>query len=114
GTREAPPSRCEWRQQGIRGPVPRRHPSLSPVASGRFVLIAASATDSPQQDWTGADRMVRSGGTMNRVERDIANLPDITVSAREVFNIDFDIEVPAFSAPDAHVPDVDPDYLFDP
>jgi cobaltochelatase CobS len=40
-------------------------------------------------------------------------LPDMKVSARQVFGIDTDIEVPAYSEPDAHVPDLDPDYLFD-
>ncbi len=50
---------------------------------------------------------------MNKVDRDISNLPDITVSARELFGIDTDMVIPAYSAPDAHVPDVDPDYLFD-
>ena len=35
------------------------------------------------------------------------------VSVRQVFGIDSDMEVPAYSEPDEHVPDVDPDYLFD-
>jgi cobaltochelatase CobS len=42
-----------------------------------------------------------------------AGLPDMKVSVRQVFGIDSDIEVPAYSEPDAHVPDYDPDYLFD-
>ena len=42
-----------------------------------------------------------------------APLPDIRVSVREVFGIDTDIEVPAYSKADEHVPDLDPDYLFD-
>lgn len=42
-----------------------------------------------------------------------APLPDIRVSVREVFGIDTDIEVPAYSKADQHVPDLDPDYLFD-
>ncbi|SCM78248.1 Aerobic cobaltochelatase subunit CobS [uncultured Pleomorphomonas sp.] len=42
-----------------------------------------------------------------------APLPDIRVSVREVFGIDTDIEVPAYSRADEHVPDLDPDYLFD-
>ena len=41
------------------------------------------------------------------------SLPDLKLSVREVFNIDSDMEAPAFSAPDEHVPDLDPDYLFD-
>ncbi|MBS1164961.1 MAG: cobS 2 [Proteobacteria bacterium] len=42
-----------------------------------------------------------------------APLPDIRVSVREVFGIDTDIDVPAYSRADEHVPDLDPDYLFD-
>ncbi|HYA80373.1 MAG TPA: cobaltochelatase subunit CobS [Methylocystis sp.] len=39
--------------------------------------------------------------------------PDIKVSARKLFAIDTDLMVPAFSAKSEHVPDEDPDYLFD-
>ena len=39
--------------------------------------------------------------------------PDIKISVRQTFGIDTDMEVPAFSEPDEHVPDFDPDYLFD-
>jgi cobaltochelatase CobS len=41
------------------------------------------------------------------------DLPDMKVSVRQVFGIDSDLEVPAFSQPEEHVPDLDPDYLFD-
>ncbi|HAC57929.1 MAG TPA: cobaltochelatase subunit CobS, partial [Rhodobiaceae bacterium] len=41
------------------------------------------------------------------------NLPDKKVSAWEVFKIDIDMEIPAFSEPNEYVPDFDPDYLFD-
>ncbi len=40
-------------------------------------------------------------------------MPDMKVSVRQVFGIDSDFEVPAYSKSDAHVPDFDPDYLFD-
>jgi len=50
---------------------------------------------------------------MNKIDLDISNLPDTTVSVREAFDIDTDLVVPAFSQPDAYVPDFDPDYLFD-
>jgi cobaltochelatase CobS len=40
-------------------------------------------------------------------------LPDTMVSARALFGIDTDLDVPAYSEPDVHVPDLDPDYLFD-
>ena len=40
-------------------------------------------------------------------------VPDMNVSVRQVFGIDSDMEAPAFSTSDQHVPDLDPDYLFD-
>ncbi len=42
-----------------------------------------------------------------------APLPDIKVSVRQTFGIDSDMEVPAYSRTEEHVPDLDPDYLFD-
>ena len=39
--------------------------------------------------------------------------PDRKVSVRKVFGIDSDMEAPAYSQPDEHVPELDPDYLFD-
>lgn len=41
------------------------------------------------------------------------NLPDIKVSVRDVFKIDSDLEVPAFSKATDLVPDLDPTYVFD-
>ncbi|WP_225889791.1 cobaltochelatase subunit CobS [Indioceanicola profundi] len=41
------------------------------------------------------------------------NLPDIRVSVRELFGIDSDMMVPAFSQPTEHVPEIDPAYRFD-
>ncbi|MFG1347531.1 cobaltochelatase subunit CobS [Xanthobacter autotrophicus DSM 431] len=43
----------------------------------------------------------------------IAPTPDMKVSVRQTFGIDIDMEVPAFSETDPHVPEIDPDYLFD-
>ncbi len=41
-------------------------------------------------------------------------LPDMTVSVRQVFGLDTDLQVPAFSvAPSEHVPDLDETYCFD-
>ncbi|MDC7675430.1 cobaltochelatase subunit CobS [Asticcacaulis machinosus] len=40
--------------------------------------------------------------------------PDITVSVRELFGVDSDMKVPAFSHRDEHVPEIDPTYQFDP
>lgn len=40
------------------------------------------------------------------------DLPDIKVSVRDLFGIDSDLEVPAYSARDEHVPDIDTTYRF--
>lgn len=50
---------------------------------------------------------------MSKIDLDISELPDTTVSVRETFGIDSDIRVPAYSKGDAYVPDLDTDYLFD-
>ena len=41
------------------------------------------------------------------------HVPDITVSVRQTFGIDSDMQVPAFSTRTEHVPDVDDAYQFD-
>lgn len=41
------------------------------------------------------------------------DVPDITVSVRQLFGIDTDMQVPAFSRPDDYVPDIDEAYRFD-
>src|SRR6201995_5646242 len=44
----------------------------------------------------------------------LALAPDRTVTAREAFGIDSDMQVPAFTARDEHVPELDTAYKFDP
>jgi len=44
----------------------------------------------------------------------VLDAPDLKVSAREVFGVDTDMMVPAFSERDERVPDLDPSYVFDP
>src|SRR6266700_8420026 len=41
------------------------------------------------------------------------DLPDITISVRQTFGIDSDLQVPAFSQPTEHVPQFDEAYRFD-
>jgi cobaltochelatase CobS len=41
------------------------------------------------------------------------DLPDITISVRQTFGIDSDLQVPAFSQPTEHVPTLDEAYRFD-
>jgi cobaltochelatase CobS len=43
---------------------------------------------------------------------DVPGLPDMNVSVRQVFGIDTDLEIPAYSTKEEHVPDVDTDYQF--
>ena len=50
---------------------------------------------------------------MTTTTAEAARLPDKKVSVRKLFGIDSDMEVPAYSEPDEHVPDADPDYRFD-
>lgn len=50
---------------------------------------------------------------MLTIPEKVASLPDITVSVRQLFGIDSDLQVPAYSEETEHVPDLDPDYLFD-
>jgi cobaltochelatase CobS len=61
----------------------------------------------------GGGEPAARGDVMSKMDIDISNLPDTTVSVREVFGIDTDLRVPAYSKADAYVPDLDPDYLFD-
>ena len=39
--------------------------------------------------------------------------PDTTISARQIFGVEVDMDVPAFSQTNSHVPDVDEAYKFD-
>src|ERR1700734_1835030 len=44
---------------------------------------------------------------------DEKGLPDIKVSVRQTFGLDTDLQVPGFSKPGEHVPDIDDAYRFD-
>ncbi len=46
-------------------------------------------------------------------QTDARSLPDTKLSARDIFHIDTDWQVPAFSSKNEHVPDIDPAYQFD-
>ncbi|MEM1288677.1 MAG: cobaltochelatase subunit CobS [Pseudomonadota bacterium] len=43
-----------------------------------------------------------------------ATVPDTPISVRDAFGIDSDLQVMGFAQADEHVPDFDPDYIFDP
>ena len=44
----------------------------------------------------------------------LMDAPDKVVSARKLFGLDVDMDIPAFSQADERVPDIDPAYVFDP
>ena len=50
---------------------------------------------------------------MTAATQEVAGLPDIKVSVRQLFGFDSDMEVPAYSGGDDYVPDLDEDYRFD-
>ena len=54
--------------------------------------------------------------TQSALETDplLSLVPDTEVSVRDLFGIDTDLKVPAFSVRDDHVPEIDPAYRFDP
>ncbi len=51
--------------------------------------------------------------TSNEPREYLNATPDITIDARQVFGIDTDFQVPAFSEPNDHVPAIDEAYQFD-
>jgi len=42
-----------------------------------------------------------------------AALPDTKISARKIFGLNIDAEIPAYKQASPHVPPIDPDYIFD-
>ncbi len=42
------------------------------------------------------------------------NAPDTSVDARTMFGVDVDMQIPAFTIADERVPEIDPNYVFDP
>jgi cobaltochelatase CobS len=63
----------------------------------------------PERDFPGAQLAMNANNNM-----DVSGIPDTKVSVRELFDIDTDMMVPAYTSANEHVPDVDPDYLFNP
>jgi len=57
--------------------------------------------------------MSTSSDSPNRPPAHSLSEPDITVSARDIFNLDIDMQVPAFSTSSEYVPDRDDNYVFD-
>ncbi|WP_088343575.1 MULTISPECIES: cobaltochelatase subunit CobS [Rhodomicrobium] len=49
---------------------------------------------------------------MPAISSEVIGLPDMKVSVRQLFGIDTDLEVPAYSTANEHVPEIDSDYQF--
>ena len=47
------------------------------------------------------------------VEISEIDMPDTTISAKEAFDLDIDMEMPAFSQKTEYVPDLDETYCFE-
>jgi cobaltochelatase CobS len=50
---------------------------------------------------------------MTAASTQVPPLPDMKVSVKQVFGLDVEMDVPAYSQAEEHVPDLDPDYVFD-
>src|SRR3546814_10271717 len=77
-------------------------------------LIRSSNRDPPSPDpfWTNPMAEIPNVNPDSRAAT-VMEAPDKMVRVRELFGIDSDMEVPAFSEADERVPDLDPAYFFD-
>src|SRR6516225_2984838 len=86
---------------------------MDPAPFAQAIRSAKLAAPEPDP-MGGLDRRNRGhGGAMTTASAEVEKLPDMKVSVRQVFGIDSDMEVPAYSRADEHVPDIDADYRFD-
>src|SRR5262249_57800381 len=86
---------------------------IAPFAGRRLSAKLAGDSAPPSVDRkTGLGRFRDHGGAMTAPTQEIASLPDMKVSIRQLFGFDSDMEVPAYSEADEHGPDIDPDYPF--
>src|SRR5262245_19966744 len=83
-------------------------PPLRPPGSrGRAVPLALSKGHRSRDEMSNVANMpdVRPTSAIDA--------PDTTVKAREVFGVEFDMDVPAFAFRTEHVPELDQTYVFD-
>src|SRR5271168_4696192 len=78
-----------------------------------FLLNIPDVSDPPGTADSRLGKFRGHGGAMTLAADSVSGLPDMKVSIRQLFGIDSDMEVPAYSEPDEHVPEVDADYRFD-
>ncbi len=93
-----------------------RHDSLSDSAAWAWAADTQGA-DIDAKGWTRTRALPKEMGMPAVTDADeklLALAADRMVSARDMFGVDSDMHVPAFTQRDEHVPDIDPAYRFDP
>src|SRR5690554_1949257 len=80
------------------------------MAASRPVRISKKTGRHPRH---ATERKHAEMASTTHEPRTMADKPDITISVRQTFGLDSDMQVPAFSAPNEHVPDIDEAYRFD-
>src|SRR6185437_961781 len=112
GTGQAASPGLPWRRQGGRGASQDHQPGLYDAEGELFPFrLAPTAWTDTDLPTTETDIPMASPQT-SPVETPL-DQPDITVSVRQTFGLDSDMQVPAFSRPDDHVPELDEAYRFD-
>ena len=96
-----------------------RHHALPSLTLAHIDCDAFYATvekrDNPELAEQARDHRRRQAGRgIGRRAATVMDAPDKIAKVRELFGIDSDMEVPAFSEADERVPDLDPAYVFDP
>ena len=102
------PSRRAWRRQGCRRASQGHQPGLCDAQSQ---LLPPPEFFPVSRGPTSSTLMTPTQNTASPADN--LDRPDITVSVRQTFGIDSDMQVPAFSRPSDHVPDIDEAYRFD-
>src|SRR5258708_18150615 len=94
------------RRNGSRSSIRLTRRSRRAIFPSRLA-VDGSLPASPQQPSARSPMASSTTSTTERLEQ-----PDITLSVRQTFGIDCDMQVPAFSRPSDHVPDFDDPYRF--
>jgi cobaltochelatase CobS len=79
---------------------------------GALQTARAGCTERRQRNFLSGNENKMREQARAAVSMGVPGTPDMKVSVRQMFGIDTDLEVPAFAEADEHVPDLDPDYLF--
>ena len=87
--------------------VKKYHPDLNQSGCSEKIIKLNNA-------YSSLIKFLKNKFMTNLIKKEIKEKnknPDINLSARKVFNISWDIEIPAFSEKDDYVPDIDENYF---